>query len=308
MPVSVGPDLVIAGAARCGTSYLAAGLTAHPSIDGGAVKEPNFFSREYSRGFGWYDGLFEPRRPGLVRLDASMSYTVPQHPQALDLLAAAAPEAHLVYAVRDPLVRAVSHYRLLRHYKAREEADTFGAAVRDNRVYLGASDYERWLTEILARFEPQQVLVAPFSLVTKGDVVRSVILERLGLPFVGADEERVQVHRNEVVQFRSGAVRGLGRLARRTGAYPAIRRHLGADRMRRLRTWATREVEALPVSEALESCTPEQRAEIQALVSRSRSAVTTALREQDDRLGLDWASTWQAGSGPGMDDGTSRGS
>lgn len=308
MPVSAGPDLVVAGAARCGTSYLAASLTAHPAIDGGAVKEPNFFSREYSRGFDWYDGLFEPRRAGLVRLDASMSFTVPQHPESLGLLAAASPDAFVIYAVRDPLVRAVSHYRLLRHYKAREEAATFGEAIRTNPVYLGASDYERWLSEIFERFPRDRVLVAPFELVTGGDEVTTVVFEQLGLPSHHADDVRVGAYRNEVVEFRSGAVRSLRRLASWTGTYPVIRRRLGPDRMRRLRARATRTPEPLPVPVALGSCTSEQRAEIQALVSRSCSAVTAALRAQDDRLGLGWASAWQGASGSDVNDGAPPGS
>ena len=44
-----GPDLAIVGSARSGTTFLAAQLAEHPSIDAGAVKEPNFFSREYGR-------------------------------------------------------------------------------------------------------------------------------------------------------------------------------------------------------------------------------------------------------------------
>src|SRR3712207_3523080 len=40
------PDIVLAGAARSGTTFLAARLSRHPAIDGGAVKEPDFFSKD----------------------------------------------------------------------------------------------------------------------------------------------------------------------------------------------------------------------------------------------------------------------
>ena len=80
--------MAIVGAARSGTTYLAAQLGAHPCIDPGAVKEPNYYSREFERGRSWYDGLYAPSTPGMYRLDASTSLTFPQFPEALGRLAA----------------------------------------------------------------------------------------------------------------------------------------------------------------------------------------------------------------------------
>ena len=286
------PDVVIAGAARSGTSYLAARLSSHPSIDGGAVKEPDFFSKHLGRGADWYDGLFESRRDGLLRLDASMSYTVPQHPEALDRLAEAAPKAYVIYAVRDPLVRAVSHYRLLRDYFNVEEQQDFGSAIRTNPVYLGASDYGRWLPELYARWPREQVLVAPFAITTRGSELPDIIFDQLGLEPVAIDTETAGRHTNEVVTFRIDALRHVRRVVRRSGAYPVLRRTIGADRMRAIRDRLTRRAENLPPQQALESCTPEQREEIADLVERSKAAASEALSEQDARLGLDWNRLW----------------
>src|SRR3712207_3518880 len=163
------PDIVLAGAARSGTTFLAARLSRHPAIDGGAVKEPDFFSKHLSRGTEWYDGLFTSRKDGLLRLDASMSYTVPQYPEALNQLAAAAPHAFVIYAVRDPLARAVSHYRLLRDYFHVDSHTDFGSALRDNPVYLGTSDYSHWLPQLYGHWPKERVLVAPFAVTTRGN-------------------------------------------------------------------------------------------------------------------------------------------
>ncbi len=286
------PDVVIAGAARSGTSFLAARLSSHPAIDGGAVKEPDFFSKHVSRGAEWYDGLYESRREGLLRLDASMSYTVPRHPQALDRLAQAAPHAYVVYAVRDPLVRAISHYRLLRDYFTVESEADFGSAIRKNPVYLGASDYARWLPKLYAHWPKEQVLVAPFAITTRGNELPDFIFEQLGLEGVAIDAENASRHQNEVVTFKSDTLLQLRRKIGRTPAYPLIRRTLGPDRMRRIRARMTRRADTLPPEEALESCTPEQRLEIAALVQRSKDAASAALREQDERLGLEWTRLW----------------
>ncbi len=286
------PDVVIAGSARSGTSFLAARLSGHPSIDGGAVKEPDYFSKYVSRGADWYDGNFESRREGVLRLDASMSYTVPQHPHALDRLAEAAPHAYVIYAVRDPLVRAVSHYRLLRDYFTVESEPDFGSAIRHNPVYLGTSDYARWLPELYARWPREQVLVAPFAVTTRGNELPDFIFGQLGLESVAIDAETASRHQNEVVTFKSDTLLQLRRAVGKTPAYPLIRRTLGPDRMRRLRARMTRRADNLPPEEALDSCTPEQRLEIAALVERSKAAASAALQEQDARLGLDWNRVW----------------
>jgi Sulfotransferase domain len=286
------PDIVLPGAARSGTTFLAARLSRHPSIDGGAVKEPDFFSKHLSRGADWYDGLFESRRDGLLRLDASMSYTVPQHPEALNRLAAAAPHAYVIYAVRDPLVRAVSHYRLLREYFHLDKHTDFGSAIRENPVYLGTSDYSHWLPQLYAHWPKERVLVAPFAITTRGNELPDLIFDQLGLERVALDAETAQRHQNEVVTFRNETLRKLRKSVVRAGAYPLVRRTLGPDRMRRLRARMTRRADSLSAEQALQSCSPEQRSEIEALVERSKAAVSEVLVEQDARLGLDWNSVW----------------
>jgi len=286
------PDIVLPGAARSGTSFLAARLSSHPSIDGGAVKEPDYFSKHLARGAGWYDGLFEPRRDGLLRLDASMSYTVPQHPHALDRLAEAAPHAYIIYAVRDPLVRAVSHYRLLHEYFHSEKQGDFGAAIGSNQVYLGTSDYSRWLPDLYARWPRERVLVAPFEITTRGSELPDFIFDQLGLERVVLDAETAGRHKNEVVTFRSDALLRFRKKVRRSGAYPFVRRTLGPHRMRAIRARVTRRADTLSPEQALESCSPEQRDEIMAMVERAKAAVSAALIEQDARHGLDWNSAW----------------
>jgi hypothetical protein len=286
------PDIVLPGAARSGTSFLAARLSSHPSIDGGAVKEPDYFSKHLDRGQDWYDGLFQPRREGLLRLDASMSYTVPQHPHALDRLAEAAPHALIIYAVRDPLVRAVSHYRLLRDYFHVDKQSDFGSAIRENPVYLGTSDYSHWLPELWSRWPRERVLVAPFDVTTRGDELPEFVFDQLGLERVALDAETAGRHQNEVVTFKSDALLHLRRAVRRSGAYPFVRRTVGPDRMRAIRARLTRRADTISPEQAMESCTPAQREEIASLVERSKAAVSEALVEQDARHGLNWNDVW----------------
>jgi hypothetical protein len=107
------PDFVILGAMKCGTSTLAAQLAAQPGLFMTTPKEPNFFSDDavFARGLSWYESLFDAAPPGALKGEASTHYTKrPTHPQALPRMAAVLEDPKLVYLIRNPVERAVSHY------------------------------------------------------------------------------------------------------------------------------------------------------------------------------------------------------
>lgn len=291
----VGPDLVIAGSARSGTSFLASLLASHPHVDACAVKEPNYFSREHARGPEWYDGLFGPRRQDLLRLDASMSYTFGHFPDALDLLAEEAPHAFVVYSVRHPVARLLSHFQLHRDYFRNDPARTLGEALDGARDYRSASDYGAWLPRLEKLFAPGRLLVVPFPVVTQQtDELVDVLCRATGLdpePLHGSRDQGTG-HRNQVVALRGRGVLHARRLVRRWGLYPAVRRALGPDRLRQVRAWLTRPVETESLSEALVSCRPEQREQLAELYVSAGEAVVDLLARQDARLGLDWSAAW----------------
>ncbi len=298
----VGPEIALVGAARSGTSFLAAALAEHPEVDAGAVKEPNYFSREFARGEQWYDDLYLPRRPGRLRLDASMSYTFRHFPDALARLAETSPEALVVYVVRHPLDRLVSHFQLHRDYFHNESAATLGEALTSGNgdVYTGAGDYSHWLAEISAHFPTEQVLVVPFPAVTRDDSALRVLARLAGLDDapLGLARAKAATHQNHVVRFRHPAFKWLRRAVRRRGWYPAVRRLVGTRNLRRLRGAMTRATPKDSLGEALATCSPEQLARLQESYERSRGAVAAQLATQDDRLGLDWAALWATETPP----------
>ena len=110
-----GPDYIIVGAMKCGTSTLAAQLGAQDGIFMTTPKEPNYFSDDavYARGADWYAALFDAAAPGDLLGEASTHYTkLPTHPRTLERLRADLPDLapRLIYLIRDPLARAVSHH------------------------------------------------------------------------------------------------------------------------------------------------------------------------------------------------------
>jgi hypothetical protein len=113
------PTFIIIGAAKAGTTSLHYYLDLHPEIQMSAVKETHFFAgppngQPYELGqiesLEAYEELFDPAVP--VRGEASPSYAndpiragVPARIKEL------VPEAKIIYLVRDPVARTVSHYR-----------------------------------------------------------------------------------------------------------------------------------------------------------------------------------------------------
>ena len=107
------PDFLIIGAMKCGTSTLQAQLAAQPGIFMTTPKEPNFFSDDpvYEKGMDWYEALYDSALPGDLKGEASTHYTkLPTWPQTVSRLKVAVPAPRLIYLIRDPVARAVSHY------------------------------------------------------------------------------------------------------------------------------------------------------------------------------------------------------
>ncbi len=124
------PTTVVIGAMKSGTTSLHAHLGEHPDVGMSRPKELNFFlgpeqgpehlggpdggaaatwaSGNWHRGIDWYAAHFDPACP--VRGEASPGYTSPSHPEAAARMATVIPGARLLYAVRDPVRRALSQY------------------------------------------------------------------------------------------------------------------------------------------------------------------------------------------------------
>lgn len=122
------PDVVIAGAPKCGTTALAAALDSHPDFHLGPIKEPRFFANmtpdcvgPMSSGFNQtmlvdldaYLANFSGAN-GARTIDASTDYL--SSPGAAARIADRNPNARIVVGLRSPVARGWSeHLHLLRN-------------------------------------------------------------------------------------------------------------------------------------------------------------------------------------------------
>jgi hypothetical protein len=105
------PNLIIIGAQKRATTSLHYYLGLHPQVAMAREKELNFFilERNWPKGIAWYRSQFTG--PGSIHWETSPDYTY--HPVLGDVAArthAVVPGAKLIYILRDPVERILSHY------------------------------------------------------------------------------------------------------------------------------------------------------------------------------------------------------
>jgi hypothetical protein len=107
------PTFLIIGAAKAATTALWTTLQEHPEIFFPAQKETNYLlgGRWSTRGAEWYESLFAPGNSARHRGEASPSYSMfPMFRGVPDRAAALVPKARVIYMIRSPVRRMVSHW------------------------------------------------------------------------------------------------------------------------------------------------------------------------------------------------------
>jgi hypothetical protein len=165
------PNLFLVGAMKSGTTTLYASLKRHPEVFMSAGKEPNYFIAADARpegnifgeasdeeSLGIYLELFREARGFRYAGEASTFYT--RHPRfecAAEAIHRFNPSARIIYIMRDPIERTLSHYWwdcLLSH-------ETRGPleAIADDPHYRDCSYYAMQMRPYLERFGREQVYI-----------------------------------------------------------------------------------------------------------------------------------------------------
>lgn len=168
---SAAPDrvgLFIIGAMKCGSSTLHDLLARHPEICMSREKEPAHFigpeaiaRLQPSRTKRWwttedYHGLFHSDAATRIWGESSTFYTqLPESSGVAERIHAYNPGARLIYIVRNPFARAVSHYH--HNYREGHERRAIVDALAADARYLDMSDYAMQLAPFRGRFPDEQI-------------------------------------------------------------------------------------------------------------------------------------------------------
>lgn len=208
------PNLFIVGAMKSGTTSLHTYLAAHPDVYMSSTKEPGYFTPEegyYPKDLDWYLSLFEAGAGHRVVGESSTHYTKrPVFDGVAERIRKFSTDARIVYVMRDPVRRAISHYW---HARRRfEEHRSILEAIEEVDVYRQFGDYPYQLEPYLSTFGSGQVYTLTFETLTRDPrAATNDVLEWLSL---GALPDAVDFSRENAMPEEMKGVRGQGRLQR----------------------------------------------------------------------------------------------
>jgi hypothetical protein len=153
------PNLIVIGGLKCGTSSLHHYLGLHPEIQMSKPKELNFAIDEinWDLGVDWYASRFDRGFP--VRGETSPHYTnLPRFSDVAARLAGVCPDAKLIYMVRDPIDRVLSHW-VHSTGAGYERGDLVRTLSRPDTAYRYRSRYWMQLQPFLDCFDSRQMAI-----------------------------------------------------------------------------------------------------------------------------------------------------
>lgn len=159
-----GPGFVVIGAAKAATTSLCLALGKHPRIHFPVGKEVNFFSIDefYNQGIEWYHARFRPN-PGDILGEGSVSYSLcGTYPETVERMREYRPEMKIIYIVRHPVERLVSHYLQLQA-AGRIGPISFHQALRTCPELLDSARYWRQIRAYQDAFPVDQIKVLFFD-------------------------------------------------------------------------------------------------------------------------------------------------
>lgn len=153
------PNLLIVGGLKCGTTSIHHYLGLHPEVQMSKPKELNFFVSElnWDLGVDWYTTRFDDRFA--VRGESSPHYTnLPRFDGVAERIRRHCPDARLLYMVRDPIKRILSHW-VHAQGAGYESGELEEVLSRPDTAYVQRSMYWMQLQPYLELFDQQQIAV-----------------------------------------------------------------------------------------------------------------------------------------------------
>jgi hypothetical protein len=158
------PDFIIIGAMKSATTTLHEQLALQPGIFMSRPKEPNFFSDDEiaAKGIDWYRSLFRLADAGDLLGESSTHYSkLPTYPKTIERMRRTLPDVKLIYVMRHPVDRLVSHYL---HEAIREFIiEPIDQAIEGHPELISYGCYGMQLVPFLDAYGPDRVFPVFFD-------------------------------------------------------------------------------------------------------------------------------------------------
>ncbi|MCM2681486.1 sulfotransferase family protein [Echinimonas agarilytica] len=192
------PDIIVIGAMKCGTSSLHRYLDVHPDISMSKKKEVDFFidRKNWTKGLCWYQNQFH----GEAKLygESSPNYTMyPTFQGVPERMHSVVPNAKLIYVVRDPIERLVSHYQHQWYDGRKSQTLEQTLNSKERNHYLATCSYYNQIEQFLKFYPASQLLVLSVEqLKLDRDLTMHQVFEFLGVdPNVTLDNLESEYHK-----------------------------------------------------------------------------------------------------------------
>jgi hypothetical protein len=152
------PNLFVVGSMKCGTTSLHNMLAGHPAIFmSNDPKEPMWFGGANSgKPLAWYLGRFAEAQGERYVGESSTDYTKsPRLGGVAAKIKEFAPDARILYIMRDPIERAISHYWWEVEFSA--EGRSFFDAMKSSREIADVGNYAMQIAPYIAAFGRESV-------------------------------------------------------------------------------------------------------------------------------------------------------
>lgn len=256
------PNLFVIGASKSGSSALHAYLRPHPEICMSREKEPCFFvdqdelaeawpimaRQECSHKWDAYLDLWAGGEGARYRGEGSVYYSQAPHRSGVAArIAAACPDARIIYTVREPVSRAVGHY--WQRFKEFQEPLPIDQAMRANPLYRDTSDYALQLEVYLKYFDKSQIkVVVAEDLRSRRRETLADVIAWLGLEqYEYAESEITERHKSPPTTRKERFP--LVSKIRNSGPWAFARKHLPKGMVDSLREASTQTFEKAEVDE-----------------------------------------------------------
>ena len=181
------PTFIVIGTMKGGTTSLNHYLKHHPQVGMTKKKEINFFCKDniWANGVDWYKAQFDNPEQAIAFGDVSPRYSkCHSHPLTPKRMHETVPGAKLIYLVRDPIKRLLSHYA--HNYSQLQTDYTFSEYLDDNIENTGnairSSLYWAQLEHYLQHFPKEQIkVVKSEDLLTKRKEALFDIFDYIGI-------------------------------------------------------------------------------------------------------------------------------